>query len=208
MSKQKYHSSMIVSLQHLGRTNLWTKYGSGYSDAKTIGKYKVEFDEEEDTLRMFIWSKDRPCVVIALSKSEKVAVFDGIYYSPECTVDGKMKRGEGTREMIQFALDVMKANGAEKVELSDKSTVTCNGKQIKLGYMYFFKYGQTWYEKYFGFQPINHKERYMKAKEIQKTLGLQDKPCDYFTPDVIHDLILMTGFTFLTDIAWELKWTV
>jgi hypothetical protein len=203
MSKQKYHSSMITSLYHLDRRDMWKKYGSGYAESKTIGKYKVEFDDEEDDLRMFIWSKDKPCVVIVLSKSLKVAVLDGVYYTPECTIDGKMKRGEGTREMIQFALDMMKENGAETVELSDKSTVMCNGKKIKLGLMHFFKYGQTWYEKYFGFQPTTNKEKYTKAKEVQKTLGLQDKPCDYFTDDVIRDLILKTGFTFLTDIAWS-----
>ena len=194
---------MISSLYHLKRRDIWTKYGSGYADSKTIGKYKVEFDDDGDDLRMFIWSKDRPCVVIALSKSLKVAVLDGVYYSPECSIDGKMKRGEGTREMIQFALDMMRENGAESVELTDKSTVVCNGKEIKLGLMYFFKYGQTWYEKYFGFKPINHKEDYELAKKIQKTLNLQDKPCDYFTPNVIKDLIVKTGFTFLTDIAWR-----
>lgn len=193
---------MISSLYHLDRVNMWKKYGSGYANSKNIGKYMVEYDDEEDDMRLFIWSRDRPCVVIALSKSTGIAVLDGVHYSTECTTDGKMKRGEDTRKMIQFALDIMKANGAKTIELTDKSTVLCNGKRIKLGMFYFFKYGETWYEKYFGFQPIKYKNEYQQAKEIQKTLNLQDKPCDYFTDDVVRDLVLKTGFTFLTDISW------
>lgn len=202
MSKQKYHSSMISSLYHLDRRDMWKQYGSSYVNSKVIGKYRVEYDDEEDDLRVFIWSKEKPCVVIVLSKSLKIAVLDGVYYNPGCTIDGRMSRGEGTREMIQFAINIMKSNGATQVELTDKSVVMCNGKKIKLGLMYFFKYGQTWYEKYFGFQPLTNKDNYSKAKEIQKTLNLQDKPCDYFTDDVIRDLILKTGFIFLTDISW------
>ena len=58
-----------------------------------------------------------------------------------------MKRGSETRDMMNFAFQLMKDNGATKVQLTDKSTVLCNGKTIKLGFMYFFKYGKTWYEK-------------------------------------------------------------
>lgn len=193
---------MMSSLWHLGRIEMWNQYGSGYVDSKTIGKYKVEFDEEADTLRMFIWSSERPCVVIALSRSLKIAVLDGVYYSPECTIDGKMKRGEGTLNMVNFALKVMKENGANRVELTDKSTIQCNGVKIKLGLYYFYKYGQTWYEKHFGFRPLTYEKRYNDAKKIQKSLGLEDKPCTYFTDDVLYELGLKTGFTFLTDISW------
>jgi hypothetical protein len=205
MSKSKYHSSLISSLHHLGRIDMWKRYGSGYAESKTIGNYKVEYDDDEEDLRMFIWSKERPCVVIVSSKSTNIAVLDGIYYYPDCTIDGKMTRGDGTREMVRFALNLIKETGAKYVELTDKSIVMCNGKKIKLGLMYFFKYGYTWYEYYFGFQPTQYIEEYKHAKMIQKTLGLHDKPCDYFTDTVLNDLKCISGFTFLTDIAWRKK---
>ena len=50
---------------------------------------------------------------------------------------------------------------------------------------------------------MTHVEDYANAKNTQKALNLQDKPCDYFTSDIIRDLIIKTGFTFLTDIAWR-----
>jgi hypothetical protein len=193
---------MISSLWNLDRIDLWKQYGSGYKDSKTIGNYKVEFDDEEDTLRMFIWNKERPCVVIALSRSLKIAVLDGVYYSPDCTIDGKMKKGEGTINMVKFALKIMKESGAKQVELTDKSTIQCNGIKIKLGLYYFYKYGQTWYEKHFGFQPLKYKKEYENAKKIQKTLGLENQPCTYFTDDILYQLGLKTGFTFLNDIPW------
>lgn len=194
---------MMSSLYHLGRMRNYR--GGGYSDSTTIGKYKVQFDEDEYDLRVLIWNPDRPCLNIVLSKDDKIAVLDSIEYDPRCVVEGNMKRGTETRDMMNFAFQLMKENGATTVQLTDKSTVLCNGKKIKLGLMYFFKYGKTWYETYFGFYPIKHQERYEKAKEIQKTLNLKDKPCEYFTDDVLQDLIDQTKFSFLTDISWEKK---
>jgi hypothetical protein len=50
-----------------------------------------------------------------------------------------MKRGSETRDMMNFAFQLMKDNGATTVQLTDKSTVLCNGKKIQLGLMHFFK---------------------------------------------------------------------
>ena len=199
MSKQKYHSSMISSLWHLDRMDMWKKYGSGYANSQTIGDYKVEYDDDDtDDKRIFIWSKNRPCVAMVLSKSTNIAVMDGVYYDPNCTIDGKMKRGEGTRKMIEFALNLLRKNGVKRVELSDRSTIQCNGKKIRLPIYYFFKYGKTWYEKNFGFKPLNHKDIYLK---YQKSVILQDKPCDWFTDENIHDY-LIKDFSFLLDMTW------
>ena len=107
--------------------------------------------------------------------------------------------------MIKFALNLIRESGAKSVQLDDRATVICKGKEVKLGPMYFFKTGQTWYEKYFGFEPIRNKELYVKVKEIQKTLGLENKPCDYFTDKVIYDLMHRTGFIEINDYGWELN---
>jgi len=40
---------------------------------------------------------------------------------------------------MNFAFQLMKDNGATTVQLTDKSTVLCNGKKIQLGLMHFFK---------------------------------------------------------------------
>jgi hypothetical protein len=76
MSLRKYHSSMMSSLYHLGRMRNYR--GGGYSDSTTIGKYKVQFDEDEYDLRVLIWNPDRPCLNIVLSKDDTIAVLDSI----------------------------------------------------------------------------------------------------------------------------------
>lgn len=208
MSYAKLHRGMIRSLQTLDRRQQLGRYtgkGGRYEDSIQIGKYKVEFLEDEDDLRMILWNPQRPCIVSVIDKHDTVAVIDDIEYSPRCTIDGKMARGEGTREMIQFMLDLLKKRGASRVHLSDKSTRICNGKTIRLGLMYFFKFGETWYEKYFGFKPTEqYRAKYEAIKQKRSMLGdLSDMPCDYFTDDVIDDLINKIGFGFFYNIEWE-----
>lgn len=179
--------------------------GGSYLTAEQIGDYKVEYHDDSDELQLTIWNPDRPCVVIVLLKELETAVLNLVEYDMRCTIDGKMEQGKGTRDMINFALRLIKTKGAKRVELDDRSTVICktNGKRVKLGPFYFFRNGVTWYEKYFGFQPIRNKELYQKAKEIWKTLGTADKPCDYFTEDILDDLMEKVKFNKINDYGWE-----
>lgn len=180
--------------------------GGSYLTAKQVGNYKVEYFDDDNELQLTIWNPDRPCIVIVLIKDIETAILNLVEYDTRCTTDGRMERGTGTRKMITFALDLIKESGAKSVQLDDRATVICSdGTQVKLGPMYFFKTGQTWYEKYFGFQPIRNKELYLKAKEIRKTLGVSDKPCNYFTDDVVYELMLQTKFAQINDYGWELK---
>jgi len=203
----KYHSSLKNSIKNVGRTEEWGRYlGGGFNDAEIIDDYRIQLNDDEKDLRMFIWSKGRPCVNIALSKIDFVAVMDGVYYNPGCTIDGQMVRGEGTRKMIDFAIKYIKSKGAKIILLSDNSDVPCNGRTIRLGPMYFLKFGVTWYEKYFGFKPTQeYAKKYEEAKIRQKALGLLDKPCDYFTNEVIDDLFNKLGMAYFYKIAWSKK---
>lgn len=192
----------------LGRMPQWKSAhmrGGSYLTAKQIGDYKVEYHDDDEETQLTIWNPDRPCVVIVLLKELETAVLNLVEYDQRCTVDGKMEQGKGTRDMINFALKLIKEQGAKRVELDDRSTVICkkNGQRVKLGPFYFFRNGVTWYEKYFGFQPIRNKDTYAKAKEIQKTLGTADKECDYFTDDVLDDLMEKVKFSKFNDYGWE-----
>lgn len=206
MSRSKYHSSMMTSLWSLGRMDKWRGYyrGGGYKDAKQIGKYMVEFEDDEYDLRMFIWREDNePCVVIVMSKEDNVAVMDYLNYNPCCTIDKLMQQGSGTREMVIFALNLMKEHGAVKVQLDDRSVVPCKNGNVSLSVMYFFKNGETWYEKYFGFKPVRFQKEYENAKKIQKTLGLEKESCEYFQDNKnVITLINKIGFDF-NRTAWE-----
>ena len=203
----KFHSSLKKSIKILGRNEEWVRFiGGGFKDSEVIGDYRVELNDEEKDIRMFIWSKSKPCINVVMSKEDKIAVLDGVYYNPGCTVNGRMIRGEGTRRMINFAINYIKLKGAKEIQLSDNSDIPCNGKMVSLGAMYFLKFGVTWYEKYFGFKPT---ERYYKeyeaAKILQKNLNLQDKPCDYFTDKIINELFIQLKMTYFYNIGWYKK---
>lgn len=118
-----------------------------------------------------------------------------------------MKRGEGTRDMLAVAFDIAKSRGAERIQLQDESTITCDsGETIKLGPFSFIRTGMTWYEKHFGFKPLpEFQEEYDVAKHLRKQLPLDDlraKPCSYFdrktTGRILRELDLDFG-----DIVWE-----
>lgn len=207
-SYSKFHTGMYRSFQALGKDEQLGRYtGGAYTDAVTIDKYKIEYSEDDVDAHLLLWNPDRPCVNASIDKREKSAVLNIGNYSPKCTIDGKMARGEGTRNMIHFFLNVLKEKGVKLVELDDKSYVTCNNKKIRLGLMYFFKYGETWYEHYFNFKPSDkYRAKYEDMKKRRLMLGdLSEKPCDYFTDDVIDDLSSRIGFVFFYNIGWELN---
>lgn len=197
---------MFVSLRALGRNEQVKRYTGGrYQDAETIGNYKVEFDDDEKDFRALLWNPDRPCVVVSLDKVDKLGVIDSIEYDSGCTVNGHMQHGKETRDMIDFMIELLRAHGATRVQLTDKSTVQC-GHTVKLGLMHFIKYGMTWYEKYFGFRPVgNEVSTYEEAKRRRETMNivfLQQQSCEYFA---IHekDLSAQVGLDRLPYISWE-----
>lgn len=162
------------------------------------GKYVVEYQEDEYDAFIYIWNPDRPCIFLALDKSDHTAVLNKLEYSPQCTIDGRMKQGEGTVDMLKYALQIAKQKGVQKVMLTDKSTFQCNGKKVDLGMYSFLRYGQTWYERKFGFYPTGHATEYEQVK--QNRLNLPDleewknKPCDFFTEPVVRDLMKRLDF--------------
>lgn len=174
---------MYPTLKHMGYTDWWgmyrTRKGGSYTTANTIGKYKVEIEEDERYPNLYIWNPESPCIMIAIDKHDKIGILNRLIYNPKCTISGNMKRGEDTKKMIQFAFEMVKKYGVEKIQLMDKSTVECNGVEADLALYNLFKYGKTWYERTFNFYPIgNRKDDF---EEIRSKLPRLDYPCDYYT---------------------------
>ena len=200
------HSSMYTSLIEMGMDDRWSRYrGGGYTEAHQIGPYKVEIADEGVDTRILLWNPVKPCVAMVVEKQTKEAVLDLVEYDAECAIP-QMTRGRGTRDMIHFALDLLKQQGATKVQLTDKSRVQCGRGKVRLGLMYFLKYGQTWYEKYFGFHPRDHLDDYVELKHRRLELDtefLAKQPCEYFTDDVLQALLSKIGYKFLQSVVWE-----
>lgn len=200
---------MMSSLKGMGRNVLWSRYGTGggYEDAIQVGKYKVEIEDNDDDMRIFIWNPKEPCINMVLDKRDYVGVLDAIKYNPDCTTPEQMKRGKDTRDMVDFAIDFLQKNGAKSVSLSDKSTIQCGKEEVHLGQMYFLKYGMTWYEKYFGFKPATKfKKRYEEMKQrridILNIEFLSKQSCDFFDIDTIRDIFEHIRFVDFFLIEW------
>lgn len=210
----KIDQQMYPLLKYLGRDHRWNMYrptfkGGNYDSAEIIGKFRVEIDDSHpDYERIFILNPKRPCIEIDYDKHDNYAALNTVEYDPKCTVDGQMKRGSGTKEMIEFALDLLKKKGVRKVQLMDNSTVICNGMRVSLKLMYFFKYGETWYEKHFGFKPTEeYVEEYENSKKLRQENFYLDKipnaPCELFTPENLKKFVKRTEFEFHPGIVWE-----
>lgn len=188
----------------MGKDTLSRRYtGGSYETSETIGQYKVEFDRQPNgDIQFLLWNPSHPCVTVYIHKDE--AILNSLAYSPKCTTKGNMKRGEGTRAMVQFAIDLAKQLGAKTMQLQDESTITCEtGGKIKLGPFSFFKHGKTWYEKHFGFYPTEEwQEEYEHAKELRKTLDVQDKPCAFFDRKTTDALLRKVELNFFR-MVWE-----
>lgn len=186
--------------------------GANYANAKQLGNYKAEFYEiDSSTLHFILWADERKrCVDVILHSPENIASLSLLEYNPSCSVDGKMKHGKDTRDMLFFTLRFLKKKGIREVSLMDNSRIECNGTKIHLAPMYFLKYGQTWYEKYFGFKPTEkYKDKYEEMKRRRETMlsvsHLSQMPCDFFTEDVVDNLFEHIGFVFLEKIEWTKK---
>jgi hypothetical protein len=197
---------LFNTLYRTGRNPVYK--GGDYNSAEIIGKYKIETYVENNREYIWLLNPDKPCMFLYIEKWSNVAVINTVEYHASCTIDGSMKRGDGTREMVQFMIDYAKSKGVIKIELQDESTIFCDElhAKVKLGPFSFLRQGKTWYEKYFGFVPqSDYIEEYERAKELRKTLDidmLQKQPCSYFDRKTTNELLRKVELDFY-GIVWE-----
>ena len=113
MEYRLLYRTMYNVLRHLKRYERLKTYnpvhkGGSYETAETIDNYKVEIVDDGNYEMIFIRSPTRPCIVVDLDKRNNYAALNTVEYDKECTVDGKMKRGSGTKEMVNFTIDFLK----------------------------------------------------------------------------------------------------
>ncbi len=202
----------ILALRKLHRKDYPLVYrGAGIENAKHIGKYSIETDISNDQIRLMFWSTDRlKCVDYVIDKEDNTASIQSLSYRNTCTVDGRMAHGKDMRDMINFSFKQVKKLGVKTVYLSDTSNIKCNGKPIGLAAMYFLKFGQTWYEKYFGFKPSGKDaENYEAAKEkrlqIPNLQQLEAAPCDAFEYEPATDILRNIGLKRFHIFEWVKK---
>ena len=195
---------MYNTFRRLSRDNRARCYiGGSYETSQIIGKYKVQIDNEKEYTRILIWNPNVPCLAVDIDKSDNVAVLNQFLYDSKCTTDGKMQRGQGTREMMKFAFDLMRKYGATKVQLTDMSYFYCNGMKVNLSVYNLFKYGKTWYERCFQFYPIGRHAK--EFEELRANIPRIHKPCEYFTQDTIAKILPKHSLVLIESVSFEKK---
>ena len=195
--------------------------GGAYKDAKLIDKYRFQEEVDDDgSTSLYIWGKNKRSCVTVLLYPEYPATLQHVEYSPSCTEDGAMPRGEnGTVKMVQFMLKQVKDKGISEITLEDRSTIKCsNGMEVNLAFFSFIRSGQTWYEKHFGFNLLDtiKAQQYIDAKQklfenrnpfisLDEYKDLQKKPCEYFTKDIFEDLVKRLKISCIIYTTWCLK---
>jgi hypothetical protein len=98
------------------------------------------------------------CIDIKCYDDDPVPHIEGIKYNRKCSIDGDLKKGDGTISMVKAAL-IFVCNIFENIQgftLKDTSTLKCQNKiEIPLYYFYMTKYKKTWYMMKFNAKPEN-----------------------------------------------------
>jgi hypothetical protein len=126
----------------------------------------ISHDDERDTI--LIGGIKKQCIRIFTDKGYDTAQLNLVEYDKKCAIFDELKEGSDIRYLVQAALlfVIKKYPEIKQFEIQDNSMITCTNKQkIPLSILYFIKYNQTWYEKYFDAESEKY---YQKVIESDK----------------------------------------
>jgi len=134
---------------------------SDQSGGKIFGsEFKFDFREDYNnvthTIDVFIGDR-KECILITIEEdNKKVAHIQNFHYHK------KLPRISGTIILIKTALEYISLEKRiKKVTLTDKS------EKIPLFILYLFKYGESYYQKNFGFKYLNKMHRMYQAENMK-----------------------------------------
>ena len=166
--------------------------------------------EEDERISIFI-GKRYECVIAFIDKQTSHLVWlEYFSYNQNCNINKNLLHGEGTFNMMTIFIKYIKQKHPEIqiIKLTDKSEFICSSIRISLYKLYMLKYGNSFYEKKFGFvlDKTNHPDiiRYHKQnieisktiridtefirQELQKLLEIKNTLFKtYLTPEIIKD---------------------
>jgi hypothetical protein len=102
------------------------------------------------------------CIMVTVYRKvsldeKEIAHIDGIIYESMCNLQGDMKSGQGTIDMVKGMLSFVckKFPYIKAFTFKDTSYISCAYKvNVPLAPLYICKYNQTWYEKHFDAKPF------------------------------------------------------
>ena len=121
-----------------------------YSQNFNFGSYTNEKGEKQTCVDIYVMHK--PMTKKLPNINYKIAKLISTHYHEKCSVDEKLKRGDGTQHMLLTAMTFVckMCPFITGFEINDLSTRMCdNNTMINLSYFSITNYGQTWYERHF-----------------------------------------------------------
>lgn len=129
------------------------------------------------------------CVIIHVYPKDKYCSLISMYHDKECNLSNDLPNKIGTRDMIFAGIHLSKFAfpSLEYMSLQDESTIKCGGNiQLPLGDVQMLLYGQTWYQRHCGADPVDK----TSVERVQKIL--KHKP--HIPWDRLWDNYLSHGF--------------
>lgn len=136
------------------------------------------------------------CISININPIIKKGDFAYLEYSEKCSINGRLKKGDGTIDMLNTILSFIKNNyfphQINTVVFVDDSHIFNNfGKKIWLYLAYYLIHGKTWYEAKFSAIPLqeNDKLTYDSNKtKLQNPIRMDWNTFSSFLPKNIIDI--------------------
>ena len=124
--------------------------------------FREDYNNVTHTIDVFIGDR-KECILITIEEdNKKVAHIQNFHYHK------KLPRISGTRILMKTALEYISLEkGIKKVTLTDKAVFTHKSDKIQLFILYLFKYGESYYQKNFGFKYINKMHRMYQAENMK-----------------------------------------
>ena len=118
--------------------------------------FREDYNNVTHTIDVFIGDR-KECILITIEEdNKKVAHIQNFHYHK------KLPRISGTIILMKTALEYISLEkGIKKVTLTDKSD------KIQLFILYLFKYGESYYQKNFGFKYLNKMHRMYQAENMK-----------------------------------------
>lgn len=118
--------------------------------------FYVKVEREDDMYILRLGSSEfSDCGSVQVYENDSVAELHGLMYNELCSTNTRMSREDrGSQKMVHALIKVTRQlfPFVAQFQLTDASVIDCNfiPKSVYLQDMYFYRYGCTWYEKYFG----------------------------------------------------------
>ena len=167
------------------------------NDTYIVEEIIIKNQKDSNDIKSVVYNLD-DCITISITGQEDYASLESIRYLKKCNITNDLKRGLGTRDMLNTALEFVKLKSPKKFsyfKLNDLSYLDRdNSERVNLFVSHLLLDGKTWYEKYFNakFSP-----RINDPKVYKNYIILYNESLDRLVNPDFKDTISIDDFEYI-----------